>query len=208
MMNKLILFALTVLVTGAYSIVSAQDPPTVSPPAVGDNASPIDNSIKLRSVELERVKRDAEKKATLRRDDGKELKFSIVKDDFEGIQKEQMLIIEAYTKSKEINYKQISKSSNKITEMAVRLRANVFIAEDDWQTDEGTQDDGNPYIGIGLRNLIIDLDNAIGGVVSSPMWQKLAVVDPEVSATVEANLVKVIKASGALWLESNKMQSQ
>jgi hypothetical protein len=40
------------------------------------------------------------------------------------------------------------------------------------------------------------------------MWQKLAVVDPEVSKVVEASLVKVINASGALWVESTKKTSK
>ncbi|MDH3493476.1 MAG: hypothetical protein OEM82_08000 [Acidobacteriota bacterium] len=210
-MKNLIFVALAIIVAGAFSIVGAQEPTTGSPPPIGDNATPVDNSIKLRSVELERIKREAEKTAVLRREDGKELKFSIVKEDFEGIQKEQMLIVDAYTKSREINYQQISKSSNKITEMAVRLRANVFAPEGSENKDEGdagVAEAANPFVGKSVRDLIVALDNVIGAVVSNPMWQKLAVIDPETSSVVEANLLDVINASTALWLESNKMSSK
>ena len=173
-----------------------------------DNATPVDNNIKLRSVELERIKREAEKNAVIRRDNGKELKFSVVKEDFEGIQKQQSMIVDAYIKSKEIDYKQINKSSNKISEMAVRLRANVFTPDDSEKESKDESAVKNPYVGKSVRDLIIALDGAIGEVVTSPMWQKLKVVDPKVTAPVEASLVKVIDISGALWLASNKMRNK
>ncbi|NNE66765.1 MAG: hypothetical protein HKN33_09365 [Pyrinomonadaceae bacterium] len=177
------------------------------PPTVADNATPADNNIKLRSVELERIKREAEKNAVLRRDNGKELKFSIVKEDFEGIQKEQSKIVEAYVKNKEIDYKQIKESSNKISEMAVRLRANVFAPDAQENDAKDDSPEVNPFFGKSVRDLIIALDGAIGEVVTSPMWQKLKVVDPKVAVPVEASLVKVIDISGALWLASNKKLS-
>ncbi len=204
-MKYFLLSASCIFVTGLFIAVNAQ---TVEPPPVADNATPIDNTIKMRSVELERVKMEAEKSATLRREDGKELKFSLVKNDFEGIQKEQMLIIEAYTMGKEINYPQISKSSDKITEMAIRLRGNVFFTKTKVTKDEASKDPENPYAGKSVRDLIIALDNAIGEVVENPMWQKLAVVDPDTSKSVDESLVKVINASSALWIESRKFISK
>lgn len=201
-MKRILLLVVCVFVTGSYSFVAGQEPPSIA-----DNATPVDNNIKQRSIELERVKRDAEKTATLRRENGTELKFSLIKDDFEGIQKEQMLIIKAYTTGESIDYETISKSSDKITEMAVRLRANVFIDEESGKTDK-PQDEENPYTGQSVRNLIVELDNAIGEVVTNPMWQNLKVVNTEISQAVEANLVKVINASSALWIESNKMKKK
>jgi hypothetical protein len=205
-----------ILFAGSLSAVMAQDAPTVSTPSISDNASPLDNNIKMRSVELERVKRDAEKTAVLRRDNGKELNFSLIKGDFEGIQQSHADLINAYTMGDTINYKTIAASANKITEMAVRLRGNVFEpkAEDEPgaaadMANEGTADSkSNPYLGKTVRDLIVELDNAIGEVVTNPMWQKLAVIDPEVSRVVEARLVKVIETSNALWIESTKKTSK
>ena len=208
MIKKANIFIMTILFTGCLYGVVAQEPPPPTTPSIADNASPFDNSIKMRSVELERIKREAEKTATLRRDNGTELKFSLIKEDFEGIQKEQMSIVEAYMNSESIDYKAISKSSNKITEMAVRLRANVFISEQSAIADNVLSEEVNPFVGKSVRDLIVVLDNAIGEVVLSPMWQKLKVVDADVSNAVEASLVNVINASSALWGESDKMKTK
>lgn len=204
-MRKTLITAFFMIMASAFVMAQTEAPTGAGAPPGGGDKNLSENDIKLRSVELDRIKREAEKTATLRREDGKELNFSIVKDDFEGIQKEQMSIIEAYTRGEEINYPQISKSSNTITEMAVRLRANVFFAEPSAATVEAKQEGENPYSGKSVRDLIIALDNAIGEVVESPMWQKLAVVDSEMAKTVEASLIDVINASNALWAESNKL---
>ncbi len=203
MIKKGALITLAILAAGAFAAVSAQDAPTVSTPAVADNAQPFNDNIKLRSVELDRIKREAEKTAVLRRENGKELKFSIIKEDFEGIQMEQMKIVEAYTMSENVDYKAISKSSDKITEMAVRLRANVFTPEEEPAKTTGDEKE-NPYLGKSVRDLIVTLDNAIGEVVTNPMWQKLAVIDRDNSVKAEASILKVIEASSALWIESKK----
>ncbi len=215
MTKKASILTVILMFAGSFSAVMAQDAPTVSTPSIADNASPQDVSIRMRSVELERVKREAEKTATLRRENGKELKFSLIKEDFEGIQVSQADIIRAYTVGDKIDYKDIAKAANRITEMAVRLRANVFEpkADDaDGETDatvsaDSAKAEANPYIGKSVRDLIVELDNSIGEVVTNPMWQKLAVVDPEVSRLVESSLVKVINASSALWIESTKKSS-
>lgn len=207
MTKKTNALAIAIVIAGCFSGLQAQEAPTVSTPAVPDNARPLSDNIKLRSVELERIKRDAEKKATLRREDGKELKFALIKEDFEGIQKEQMSIVHVYTTTDPIDYKAIKESSNKITEMAVRLRANVFAPKEEESGDPSTENEENPYTGKSVRDLIVELDNAIGAVVTSPMWQKLAVVDPETSLVVEGSLAKVIMASSALWIEASKKNS-
>lgn len=199
-----ILFGFAIIAAVSVTVAFGQDAPSVSTPAVADNASPVDNNIKMRSVELERIKRDAEKTAVIRRENGKELNFSLIKEDFEGIQKEQSEIIQAYTTGKTIDYAAISQHADKITEMAVRLRGNVFRPEGDDSTAVMDSEEKNPYTGKSVRDLIVELDNSIGEVVTSPMWQKLAVIDPDVSEKVEASLVKVIQASGALWVESGK----
>lgn len=205
MKKKTTLLAAAILIAGSAIAVLGQDAPTVSTPSIADNASPLDNGIKMRSVELERIKREAEKTATIRRENGKELNFSLIKDDFEGIQKEQLEIVNVYTTSDPINYHNISKHANKITEMAVRLRGNVFEPKaEDTVAEDAQKKESNPFIGKSVRDLIVALDNAIGEVVTHPMWQKLAVIDPEASKSVEASLVKVIDASSALWLESTK----
>lgn len=209
MIMKGALIVLAVLSTGGLVGVAAQGPPEPNTPSVADNATPSDSGIRMRSVELERIKRAAEKTAVLRRENGKELKFSLIKEDFEGIQKQQMSIVQAYTMEEKVDYHSISKSADKITEMAVRLKANVF--DPGAPAGKGDEDPGpaeNKFLGKSVRDLIVALDNAIGEVVTNPMWQKLAVIDPEASQAVRANLDEVIMASSALWIEARKKDSK
>ena len=209
-MKRIISTGFAILFAGCFVSAAAQDAPVVSTPAVADNASAIDNNIKLRSVELERIKREAEKSAVIRQENGTELNFSIIKEDFEGIQKSQRKIVLAYTMGDDIDHKAINSASNEITEMAVRLKGNVFAPETEESKSEGApvEKKANPFRGESLRNLIVLLDNAIGKVVTNPMWQKLAVIDPEVSRQVEAELTKVVELSSALWIESGKLMEK
>lgn len=189
----------------ASSFVFAQEEP---PPGAGDT-NLIDNNIKLRSIELERVKREADKAATIRRDDGVQLNFGIIKNDFEGIQKEQDKIIAAYQTGEKIDYKQINKSAGKITEMAIRLKSNVFQPSDD-EKDSATDSDKDKKAVAGkksVRNLIIELDNTIGSLVSNKMFQRLKVIDVVLGEKARADLNDIIKLSNDLWLESDRLKN-
>ena len=201
-MRKSILVAVLILFTSIF--VLAQE----EPPAGAGDTSLRDDNIKLRSVELERVKREADRLAMIRREDGIELNFSLIKNDFEGIQKEQDKIIKAYTMSKKINYKKINKSAGKITEMAIRLKANLFQPADD-EKDSANDSKKDETANTGrksVRNLIIDLDNSIGSLVTNKMFQKLKVIDVVLSEKAKADLNDIIKLSSDLWLESNRMK--
>lgn len=207
MINKTVL-VIVILAAGSLFAVSAQDAPTVSTPAVPDNAQPLSDNIKLRSVELERIKRDAEEKAVLRQENGKVLSFSEIKDDFEGMQKQTDLIVGIYQSPGAIDYKSIGKEANEITAMAIRLRGNVFMPDEEEAKKDRSVVEENPYVGKGARDLIIELYNSVGDVVQEPMWQNLQVIDPEASRRTEGNLVKVIQASNALWIATTRMEKQ
>ena len=205
MFQKGILLAVFSLVAGCFFVVSAQDAPTVNTPAVPDNATPLTDNIKLRSVELDRIKREAEKTQVLRQENGKELNFSLIKDDFEGIQIKLEEIIKAY-QPPDTHYDKISTHSNEITEMAVRLKGNVFEPKDESAKDDKASAQPEEFAGKPVRNLIIVLRDAIDRVARNPMWQNLQVIDPELSAKAEGDLDIVIKSSNALWIEAGKMK--
>lgn len=206
MFQKGISLAIFSLVAGCLFVVSAQEAPTVSTPAVPDNATPLSDSIKLRSVELDRIKREAEKTQVLRQENGKELNFSLIKDDFEGIQLKLEEIIGAYQSPSGAHYDKIASHANEITEMAVRLRGNVFEPKDESVEKDGAADKPDEYAGKPIRNLIIVLRDSIERVSRNPMWQSLQVIDPEMSVKAEDDLEIVIKSSNALWVEARKMK--
>lgn len=205
MINKAILITM-ILAAGSLFAVSAQDAPTPTTPAVPDNATPLSDNIKLRSVELDRIKRDAEEKAVLRQENGKVLSFSEIKDDFEGMQKKTDLIVAVYQSPGTIDYKAIGKEANEITAMAIRLRGNVFRPDDESAKKDKSVIEENPYLGKSARDLIVELYNSVGEVVQEAMWQNLQVIDPEASQRTESNIIKVIQASNALWIETSKMK--
>lgn len=168
-----------------------------------------DNDIKMRSIEIDRIKREATKNATIRRDDGVELDFSVLKNDFEGIQKEQTEIIAGYQASDKIDYNKINKSSEKMTEMAIRLKANLFRTNDEAANDEKKQPKevvAAEKEKMSVRDLIINLDNAIGDFVTNPMFANLKTIDPVLSEKAQSNLDKIIQLSSDLWLESKKLK--
>lgn len=56
----------------------------------------------------------------------------------------------------------------------------------------------------GVRDLIVDLDNAIGSFATSPMFQNLRAADAAVSEKAKLDLEKIIKLSALLDAEARR----
>lgn len=195
-MRKIIL--LITFVFALTYIINAQ-PPTEVPSAP---ATPVvrDDNIKLRSVELERVKRDAAKRdsdaVVVNRNIDK--KYPEIKEDFEGIQLSQAAIIKAYTTSKTIDYAMIEASAKKINKHAKRLDSNLFSTRGKLKKDKKKKKT--------VKDLIVELDQAIGDVAGSKMFQNLRVVEPRVAKKTQNDLLKVKRISKKLSAEAKKMK--
>src|SRR5215204_5715406 len=123
-MKKIILLGFVIIASSVYSNVRGQIKPDVP-----DNANIYDNNIKMRSVEMERIKREETRAeaATYAPINSKlEAKFPEIKDDFEGVQVAQSAIINAYTSGKTIDYAAIETNAETINKKAKRLDANLF----------------------------------------------------------------------------------
>ncbi len=160
-------------------------------PTIADNATPQDNAIKMRSVELERVKREAAKK------DGStapaintavESKFPQIKEDFEGIQIAEAAIIKTYTTDKVIDYSLIAISAENIGKHADRLDSNLFVAGSPEEPEVKKEESEKK---MPVRDLIIALDEAIGRFVSSKIFSNFKVVEPEVAAGTRNDLLQI-----------------
>ncbi len=103
---------------------NAQNVPPPPAPIVESDLR--DNTIKMRSIDLERVKQDAWKVKPGESTKKREIKFGEIKKNFENIQKLQDRIVRVYTTGKTIDYPKISKSALKITKNAIRLDENLF----------------------------------------------------------------------------------
>lgn len=195
--NLFIFAAVLAIPTG----IAAQLAPP--PPAPVTETEIRSDSLKMRSTQLERIKRDANKPRPRESSKEKEIRFAKIKKDFESIQKLQNQIIKAYTTGKEINYKKIDKSSAKIKNDALRLEENLFGLK---RTDKGLKNlkqvsDKQKNV----RDLIILLDNALGNFVGSPIFNNLKVVDLEQSKKARLELRKIIRISQSLSEQAKKM---
>lgn len=203
-MKKSSLMFFIIFAAAVFSSVFAQQE---TPAGAGDKSLRDDN-IRMRSIDLERVKKDATKtnaasnSATMNSDIDK--KYPEIKEDFEGIQNNQAEIVKAYTTGEKIDYNQIKTLAEAMNKNAKRLDENLFEPrvevkkkESKEMKEEKTKE---------VKELIVDLDNAIGDFISSPMFQNLRVVDPEVAGKARHDLEKIAGISELLASEANKMK--
>jgi len=162
-----------------------------------------DNTIKMRSIELERVKRDAAKVQPPEVSREQQIRFEKTKENFEKLQRLQDKIILAYTTEKEINYSKIRKAASEMREKSLWLNENLFGATPD-ETDEIIKSEAAEKKGV--RDLIIELDAALGEFVGSAMFQNNKVVDKETSKETQLDLENVIRLSGMLSIEAAKLK--
>lgn len=207
------LFVLGAILSAAVlSNVSAQ----VTPPGAGDKDLR-DNNIKGRSNELERIDREMKKDAAKKRgqsavnpaapqqpEDKLAAKYDEIKTDYEQIQLSQDSIIKAYQSGDKVDYAQISKFSQEVNKSALRLNLNLFPAPVVENIDV-KKEEKVPKKTKGVRDLIVDLDNAVGSFATSPMFQNLRVIDTSVSEKTKSDLEKIIELSELLNAEAAKM---
>ena len=201
-MKKIILLA--VLITASSVCLFGQ----IAPVTPADNANIYDNNIKMRSVEMERVKREEAKAEAVKFapvNSKIEAKFPEIKEDFEGIQVSQSAIISAYTTGKTIDYSVIESSADSINKKAKRLDANLFPGA----TTQTLKEDAKKVTKEQpktIKDLIVELDNAVGSFTSSKIFSNLRVIEPEVAIKTRADLLKIKELSEKLTEEAKKMK--
>ena len=188
---KYILFISFSLTVFALSI-SAQ----VSPRPVADTEVRDSGSIRMRSLEFERVKRDANKPRAQETSKEAEIRFATVSEDFEKIQKLQSAIVTAYTRGSAINYKKIRDAATEMERKAARLEVNFFDSVT--QTGAIARDSVGSNARYSVRALIIELDGVIGRFVASPIFRNGAKVDAKVLEGSQEDLEKIIGLSNKL----------
>ncbi|HEX8250880.1 MAG TPA: hypothetical protein VF599_22085 [Pyrinomonadaceae bacterium] len=206
-MKKISLIGAFLFASALCLSVQAQVTP---PPGAGDKDLR-DTNIKGRSNELERIDRDSKKarkdgnrSKNQAEEDKLALKFDEIKEDYETIQTAQTAVTDAYTTGAKIEYGQIAKSAAEVNKSALRLNANLFPSPAEKSKEKKDEKIEEKTLSKSVRDLIIDLDNAVGAVVSSPMFQNLRVIDPKVAEKTKSDLETVIKLSAALQKEAEK----
>ena len=200
-MKKIILLVFLILAASVFSNVFGQ----LAPAGAGDKTL-ADNDIKLRSVELERIKREANKNdPTSFAPINSEIKakFPQIKEDFENIQIAEAAIIKAYTTGKTIDYKMIQTSAEIINKKAKRLDDNLFASKLEKQDDKSKEKTEKQKT---IKELIVALDNSIGSFVSSKIFGNVNVIDPAVAVKTRTDLINILDLSDKLSKEAKKMK--
>ena len=185
MHRRLLLAATICLLLLDAGLTAAQVP---GPPGGISTGSPRDKAIedKLRSDEIERVKRAAEKP-----EPRPDPEFPRIKEDFERIQIINNDVLQAQATAAAPDYARLAAAAGEIKKRAERLKLKLFPpdAEKQAKTKEpdGPQD---------LPSLLAALDNALAGFVANPMFQSLRVVNTQSAAQAKRALESVIKLSG------------
>ena len=204
MKTTTVLCALFLLVS--FSNVSAQREP---PPGAGDK-NLADRNIKGRSVELERIKREADKPDRKHQEPEKipEAKFREIKEDFEQIQISQSDIVAAYTKSGVIDFAKISASAEEISKRGLRLKANLFPVVNNKKDDERSRNNKKDVelrpLTQDVKTLIVEMDNTLAAFTGNSIFTNPQVVTPDSNAKAQADLEKLIKLSAALKQEADR----
>ncbi len=196
---KITVFSVSVFVLLGSAAVLAQLPP---PPVPSVETEVRDaNSLRMRELQLERFRRDANKLSPNETSEEVEIRFANIKDDFEGIQKLQTGIVKAYTTGKTVDYDKIQRSAAEINKRSVRLGFNFFGSNLEADSEKRSKELARK----GVRGLIIDLDKKMGDFVSSSLFRNHVVVDVAENAKAEANLKGLVEISSALSLAAGKL---
>jgi hypothetical protein len=180
----------------------------VTPPAVPDNANIYDNNIKMRSIDMERVKRDEQREEAAKFapvNSKIEAKFPEIKEDFESLQTSQSAVVTAYTTGSKPDYAAIEAAAEEINKKAKRLDANLFpdATSQEVKSEDSKKKEEKPKT---VRDLIVELDDAIGSFVSSKIFVNLKVIEPEVAIKTRTDLLKIQTLSQKLAEEAKKMK--
>jgi hypothetical protein len=197
MSRRLLLAAVAfVAVTSLSPAALAQGPPPGGP---DKNMKSETDGARVRSSELERVKRDAEKpdkKAEATPED----KFPQIKEDFERIQIVNGEVLQAGGAP---DYARLWEAAEEVRRRSERLKSNLFAPEPEKKpkgeaVEEVVQTD--------LKSLLSELDGALARFVNSPMFQNTRVVNPQDSAKARQELEEVIKLSTRVSKEADKLK--
>lgn len=147
-------------------------------------------NIKNRSIELERMKKEADKRPVSK---DSTQKFPKIKEDFEQIQKVNSAVFKLTTLDEPLDYAAVLKFVSEVNRRAARLRSNLFPAEQKTKNTEHTA-----LAPLDLKILLYDLDKAVNSFVHNSMFQNANLVNSQDSLKAQKDLENVIKLSNAI----------
>lgn len=205
MMRISIILCGPVLIATMCLGVAAQVPTPVRPDPFTDN-----ENIKTRSIELERVKRESDKRDTYGSVQTSTATFVEIGQDFEKIQKLQNAIVSIYTRSKVIDFEKLALNAGALSSTGIRLKMKLFPESNNAKDERISKDKKSESVTTAVINgakwplptdvetLIVELDNELSAFVSNPIFANPKVVDLKDNLKAEALLERMILLSAAL----------
>ena len=207
MLSRLILAAVALVAAASASPALAQPPsPTTS---LGDKNMKDEDTVRARSVEMERIRRDAAK-PDRKPEPSPEDRFPQIKEDFERLQIVNGDVLQAPGAP---NYARLAEAAEELKKRATRLSSNLFPPDAGKKPKDGGKKDGATKDAAGaepdrrdLKSLLSALDESIARFVNSPIFQNTKVVNPEESAKARKELEEIIKLSTRVEQEAARMK--
>ncbi len=156
--------------------------------------------IKKRSIELERVKRESNKRLA---NEDLSANFPQIKKDFEQIQKVNTNLFEITAKKTPVNYLDISKFVSEINERASRLKSNLFTSEAAEKKE--LKDKKQIVEQQDLKTLLETLDKSLNSFVHNSMFQNLKLINPSDSIKAQIDLENVIYVSKLIKIKAKEL---
>ena len=190
------------IITLILAVPLLAQPPVNRVPGTSSRTRTIED--KIRSDEMERIKRGAEQPE--RKDPAPH--FPSIKEDFEQIQLINNDVLQTDAVKQTPDYKLIGAAATEIKDRAARLKTNLFSSAAEKQpTNKGAgEKDERALLPQDIRSLLATLDDAIHSFVSNPMFTNLNVVDVQHSAKARRDLDTVIKLSTMIRKEADKLK--
>ena len=199
-MTKKLLAITVAFIFGSCLAVAAQLP---NPDAGTVPKSLEADSTRVRSMELERVKRAGDK-GNLRPEAYRRFNFTEIKKDFEQIQLVfDSRVVRTYRSTNPIDYLRISDGSEEIRLRASRLKANLFSEKTKEEKEDAIPADPNRRQEI-VKKLIINLNDALKSLVTNPIFRNPGVIDPKDSEKAKTDLDRITRLSSQLSLAGGK----
>ena len=184
------------------SSISAQ---YISPVPVVEREVRDGTSTKMRSIELDRVKREAGKKNIDNLGPAAVNSFLEIKEDFEKIQLLEGKIVEVYTRGKVIEYARIADYSAELKQSAERLKKNLFSLPDKDRKDSPEKAEREEKTLSGdVKDLIVELDKTIGAFIGNPIFTTSKKAGRDDKEKARLALERMISLSEALKQQSEK----
>jgi len=187
-----------VLMIFLLGVSAALTPAQANPDQAIANARDEFFGIKNRSIEMERMKREAYKRPVSA---DFTLKFTEIKEDFEQIQKINSDFLRLTAVKTPINHRAILKFVSEINHRAIRLRSNLFPAETK-QKKEAKNKQQTAVESQEIKILLDALDESINSFVHNSIFQNINIVNSTDSLKAQKDLETIINVSNSIKVKT------